>query len=219
VDGLTRCVSSGYVGFGGKYLSTFEKPPAQARSEIATNPVTGQDLFNLAQEIKSTFASMHASSQEVLENIHYVREVFMICHVNRYNMISLVVRDNLGEQFVINFDIKSIPVKKVPPKLRIGGDEQFPEFLLRFNSQQCRVLFLRHLAALKIPILSSNRPKLNIWISPGKYDLPIAQKFLQRYINGIARALWPTDSIGTREQLKPTALDKTFDQMGQEALN
>jgi hypothetical protein len=67
--------------------------------------------------------------------------------------------------------------------------------------------------------LSSNRPKLNIWISPGKYDLPIAQKFLQRYINGIARALWPTDSIGTREQLKPTALDKTFDQMGQEALN
>ena len=104
-------------------------------------------------------------------------------------------------------------------KLRIGGDEQFPEFLLRFNSQQCRVLFLRHLAALKIPILSSNRPKLNIWISPGKYDLPIAQKFLQRYINGIARALWPTDSIGTREQLKPTALDKTFDQMGQEALN
>ena len=219
VDGLTRCVSSGYVGFGGKYLSTFEKPPAQARSEVATNPITGQDLFNLAQEIKSTFASMHASSQEVLENIHYVRDVFMICHVNRYNMISLVVRDNLGEQFVINFDIKSIPVKKVPPKLRIGGDEQFPEFLLRFNSQQCRVLFLRHLAALKIPILSSNRPKLNIWISPGKYDLPIAQKFLQRYINGIARALWPTDSIGTREQLKPTALDKTFDQMGQEALN
>ena len=86
VDGLTRCVSSGYVGFGGKYLSTFEKPPAQARSEIATNPVTGQDLFNLAQEIKSTFASMHASSQEVLENIHYVREVFMICNVNRYNL-------------------------------------------------------------------------------------------------------------------------------------
>ncbi len=130
-----------------------------------------------------------------------------------------MVRDNLGEQFVINFDNKSIPVKKVPHKQSIGGDEQFPEFLLRFNSQQCRVLFLRHLAALKIPILSSNRPKLNIWISPGKYDLPIAQKFLQRYINGIARALWPTDSIGTREQLKPTALDKTFDQMGQEALN
>ena len=219
VDGLTRCVSSGYVGFGGKYLSTFEKPAAQALSDVASNPMTGQDLFNLAQEMKNVFPPMHASSQELLENIHYLREVFMVCHVNRFNMISLIVRDNLGEQFVISFNIRSIPVKKVPPKLRIGGDEEFPGFLMRLNSKQCRILLIKYLATLKIPLLSSHRPYLKIWIAPGKFNLPIAQKFQQRYINGIAQALWPEDSIGTREQLLPTPLEKTFDEIGQEVLN
>ena len=219
VDGLTRCVFSGYVGFGGKYLSTFEKPAAQALSEVASNPMTGQDLFNLAQEMKNVFPTMHASSQELLENIHYLREVFMVCHVNRFNMISLIVRDNLGEQFVISFDIRSIPVKKVPPKLRIGGDEELPAFLMRLNSKQCRVHLIKYIAALKIPLLSSHRPHLKIWIAPGKFNLPIAQKFKQRYINGIAKTLWPEDSIGTREQLLPNPLEKTFDEIGQEVLN
>ncbi len=219
VDGLARCVFSGYVGFGGRHLSSFEKPAAQARSEVATNPVTGQDLFNLAQELKYFFSSMHASSQELIANLHYLRDIFMVCHVNRFNIISLVVRDNLGEQFVINYDIRAIDVKKVPPKLRIGGDEELPAFLMRLNSKQCRVLFLRHLAALKIPLLSTHRPRLRIWICPGKFNLQIAQKFQQRYINGIAESLWPPDSVGTREQLLPTKMDRTFDELGRAAIH
>ena len=48
VEGLARCTFSGYVGFGGKHLSTFEKPAAQVHSDIAMNPVSGGTLFTLA---------------------------------------------------------------------------------------------------------------------------------------------------------------------------
>ena len=218
VNGLTRCVSSGYIGFGGKYLSTIEKPPASGMNEIATNPVTGQDLFNLAAELKLVFSPISISSREILENIHYIKEIFMACHFNKFNLITLIVRDNLGDQFVVNFNIDNIPKKKIAPRYRIGGDEEFPIFLFRLNSKYFRILILKYLAALKIPILSSKQPLLKIWIAPGKFNLPIAQKFKQAYINGLAETIWPNDSIGTREQLIPKIIKKSFEEVGQDIL-
>ncbi|HCB33426.1 MAG TPA: hypothetical protein DEP39_10500, partial [Deltaproteobacteria bacterium] len=142
VEGIARCTFSGYVGFGGKYLSTFEKPAAQVHSDVAMNPVSGGALFTLATEIKSFFSHFSVSSRELMENIHYIRDVLMVCNVNKLNIISLIVRDNLGEQFVIAFDIRQIVIKKVPPKLRIGGDSALAEFFMRLNSRECRILFM-----------------------------------------------------------------------------
>lgn len=217
-DGLARCVFSGYLGYEGKVLSSFDKPPAKSHSEIATNPVTGHDLMALASDLKSFFAPFHSSSRELMENVHYIREIYMICHVNRFNTLSLVIRDNFGEQFVVNFDIRSIPVKKVPPNLRVGGDDQLPEFFLRLNTKKCRLLFMKYMAALKIPLLTTHQPRLKIWVNHGRFDLPVAPKFYQIYINGIATALWPEYSIGTREHLAPPPLTQTFDEMGWSAI-
>ena len=46
----------------------------------------------------------------------------MVCHVNRFNTISLIVRDNLDEQFVIKFNIGDIEITP-NPKLQIGSNE------------------------------------------------------------------------------------------------
>ena len=219
VEGIARCTFSGYVGFGGKYLSTFEKPAAQVHSDVAMNPVSGGALFTLATEIISFFSHFSVSSRELMENIHYIRDVLMVCNVNKLNIISLIVRDNLGEQFVIAFDIRQIVIKKVPPKLRIGGDSALAEFFMRLNSRECRILFMRHLSAIKIPIRASHLPRLLIWVNGANYKLPITPKFQQNYLNGIANTLWPNDSIGTREHLLPPPLTRTFDQIGRASLH
>ena len=218
VEGIARCTLSGCVGFGGKYLSTFEKPAAQDQSDVAMNPVSGGALFTLATEINLYFSHFSVSSRELLENIHYIRDVLMVCNVDKLNIISLIVRDNLGEQFIISFDIRQIVIKKVPPKLKIGGDSALAEFFMRLNSRECRILFMRHLSALKIPIRASHLPRLRIWVNGSNYKLPITPKFQQNYLNGIANTLWPNDSIGTREHLLPHPLTKTFDQIGRASL-
>ena len=219
VEGLARCTFSGYVGFGGKHLSTFEKPAAQVQSDIAMNPVSGGALFELATEINNFFESFKVSSRELMADIHYIREILMICHVNKLNTLSLIVRDNLGEQFVINFNIQKIAIKKVPPKLRIGGDTALAEFFMRLNSQECRLLFMRHLSALKIPLSATILPRLHIWVNGANYNLPVTPKFQQNYLNGIANTLWPHNSIGTREHLKPFHLNRTFDEIGKASMH
>ena len=218
VEGIARCTLSGCVGFGGKHLSTFEKPAAQDQIDVAINSMSGGALFTLATEINLFFSHFSVSSRELLENIHYIRDVLMVCNVDKLNIISLIVRDNLGEQFIISFDIRQIVIKKVPPKLKIGGDSALAEFFMRLNSRECRILFMRHLSALKIPIRASHLPRLRIWVNVSNYKLPITPKFQQNYLNGIANTLWPNDSIGTREHLLPHPLTKTFDQIGRASL-
>ena len=219
VEGIARCTFSGYVGFGGKHLSTFEKPAAQIHSDIAMNPISGGALFTLATKIKTFFSPFAVSSRELLVNMHYIRDILMVCHVNKLDTLSLIVRDNLGEQFVINFNIHNIVIKKVPPKLRIGGDSALAEFFMRLNSQECRLLFLRNLSALKIPLRSSNLPHLQIWVNGANYNFPITPKFQQNYLNGIANTLWPHNSIGTREHLKPFPMSRTFDEIGKASMH
>jgi len=53
----------------------------------------------------------------------------MVCNVNKLNVISVILHNNIGEQFVINYDIRKIIIKKVPSKLRIGEDTAQAEFL------------------------------------------------------------------------------------------
>jgi hypothetical protein len=101
----------------------------------------------------------------------------------------------------------------------MGHDEELPRFFLRLYSKQCRMLFLKYIAALKIPLLASHPPKLRIWVGHGKFDVPVAPKFTQVYINGVANTLWPHDAIGTREHLIPHPLSESFDSMGRRAVN
>ena len=89
---------------------------------------------------------------------------------------------------------------------------------MRLNSRECRLLFIRQLSNLKIPLRTSNQPHLGTWINGSNFNLPDSLKNKQTYLNGIAKKLWPKDSIGTKEQLKPTPLTNTFDQIGKAAI-
>ncbi|MGA1598139.1 MAG: hypothetical protein ACO4AU_03745, partial [bacterium] len=218
-EGVARSVFSGYVGFGGRSLTSFEKSASNSRHEAAVNPITGQDLFTLAEELQGFFGKMHVKSRELLENVHYIRDIFVACHVNRFNALSLVIRDNLAEQFVISFTIRDIKVPpKIPPNMKMGADEELPRFFMRLNSRQCRMMLLKYLAALKIPMLTKYPPRLKVWVNPGKFDLPVAPKHALIYVNGIANALWPHDGVGTREFLLPPPLETSFDGLGKEAI-
>ena len=111
----------------------------------------------------------------------------MVCNVNKLNTISAIVRDNLGEQFMINYDIRKNIIKKVPPKLRIGRDSALAEFFMRINSRECRFFFMRHLLTLNIPLLTSDPLHSKIWVNGSNY------KFNQNFSRNISTGL-PTKS-------------------------
>ena len=77
---------------------------------------------------------------------------------------------------------------------------------------------MRQLSNLKIPLRITNQPHLRTWINGSNFNLPDYIKHKQNYLNGIAKKLWPQDSIGKKEQLKPTPLTNTFDQIGKAAI-
>ncbi len=58
VEGIARCTFSGYVGFGGEDLSTFEKSVAQVHSDVAMNSISSGALFKLVTEIKTFFLTI-----------------------------------------------------------------------------------------------------------------------------------------------------------------
>ena len=154
----------------------------------------------------------------MLENIHYVRDVMMICNVNKQDTISLIVRDNFARFYVKNFQIGNIAINNIPQNLNSKEEDTLSKFFMRLNSRECRLLFMRQLSNLKIPLRTSNQPHLGTWINGSNFNLPDSLKHKQTYLNGIAKKLWPKDSIGTKEQLKPTPLTHTFDQIGKAAI-
>ena len=117
-----------------------------------------------------------------------------------------------------NFQIGNIAIKNIPQNLNFKGEDTLSKFFIRLNSRECRLLFMRQLSNLKIPLRTSNQPHLGTWINGSNFNLPDSLKHKQTYLNGIAKKLWPKDSIGTKEQLKPTPLTHTFDQIGKAAI-
>ncbi len=217
VEGLARCVFSGYVGFTSKNLTSFEKPATHHKGTVATTPITHQDIQDLAFAISEFFRPVRIRPQELLENIHYIKEVFMVCGVNSPSIVSLIVRDNFGDSFVVNYDLSPIKVKFIS-KMMVTNDENFPRFFLQLNSKEGRARFRDVIKSLKIPLEAKYKPKFKAWVNFGDFDLTVAPKFYRIYVNGIANALWPVDCLGKTDQLIPHKLDKTLDQIGKIAI-
>ncbi|MBF0278183.1 MAG: hypothetical protein HQM13_10345 [SAR324 cluster bacterium] len=217
VDGLARCVFSGYVGFTTKNLTSFEKPASQQKSPVASNSITHQDIQDLAFAIHDFFQPQRVSPQELLENIHYITDIFMVCNVNRFGIISLIVRDNFGDHYVVKYDVDKIKVK-IPSQHMITHDEKFPQFFLRLHCSKGRDLFKTAIEQLKIVLDGKYRPRFKVWVNFGDFDLTISPKFYRIYVNGIAEGLWPADSIGTPRQSISGKLSETLDKMGQNAI-
>ncbi len=217
VEGLARCVFSGYVGFSSKNLTSFEKPAVRHSSPVATNPLTHQDLQDLAFIIHDFFKPKKVNPQELLENIHYISEILMLCNVNRFGTISLVVRDNFGDHFVVNFSIAKIKVK-VPSNQLVTQDENFPRFFLQLHSKDCRQMFVDALDQLKIKLDPERQPQFKTWVNHGDFELTVSPKFYRIYANGVANEIWSAASIGTPAMLAPAKLSKTLDSLGKQAI-
>ena len=216
VEGIARCVISGYLGFGSHNLTSFEKPPTRAQGTAASNPITHQDIQMLAQEMNDFFAPLSVRPRELLENIHYIRDIFMVCNVNRFSALSLVVRDNFGDCFVNSFHLDRIQVNLPPSFLKV--DFNLSRFFLQFNTRQCRHLFMTTLGRLNIPLRIEYAPRLKIWINPGNFNLLIAPKFYRLYLDAIVESLWSSELLGTAEFLQPKKLTQPFDFIGKEAI-
>ncbi|MBF0349602.1 MAG: hypothetical protein HQM11_01135 [SAR324 cluster bacterium] len=215
IQGLARCVFSGYIGFDSRNMTYFEKPASSSKKPIATNPVTHQDLQFLAAEFNQFFQPIVVSSREFLNDTHYLRDIFMVCHVNRHNILSLVVRDNLDSRFVVDMDISNIEVRMEMKHPGMG--EKFPRFLQQLYSTECRQLFLSTLDQLKIPLDHEKPPRVKIWVNTGSFNLSVAPKFYRVYVDGIVNDLWP-DDVTSPHFLNPAPLKKSFDVMGKDAI-
>ena len=213
-EGIARFALGGLISFEGKHITTIEKPASQVKSDVAKNSISGGELFSLAKHINIFFHKFEISSHEMLENIHYIRDVMMMCNVNKKDTISLIIRDNFARFYLKNFQIGNITIKNLQQNLNFKGEEALNKFYMRLNSRECRILFMRQLSNLKIPLRTSNQPHLETWVNGSNLNLPDSLKHKQTYLNGIATKLWPKDSIGTKEQLKPTPIKQTFDQIG-----
>ncbi|MBF0286428.1 MAG: hypothetical protein HQM14_01305 [SAR324 cluster bacterium] len=216
VEGIARCVLSGYLGFTERNLTSFEKPPARSLGNAASNPVTHQDLQIIATEMHQFFRPIPVRPKELLENIHYIRDIFIVCNVNRFSRISVVVRDNFGDHFVTGFDISRIQVKIRPSHMKV--DFNLSRFFMQFNTRECRIQFMKALDVLNIPLLSQYKFKSKIWINSGNFKLLGNPKFHKIYLDGIVHALWDLDLIGTPEFLEPKKLKTSIDFLGKEAV-
>ncbi|MBF0277446.1 MAG: hypothetical protein HQM13_06645 [SAR324 cluster bacterium] len=216
VEGIARCVFSGYLGFTERNQTALEKPPARGQGTAASNPVTHFDLQLLATEMYEFFHPIPVRPRELLENIHYIRDIMAVCNVNRFGTISLVIRDNFGDFFVTNFNLDRIQVR-IPPSL-LKVDFNLARFFLQFNTRECRRLFKECYESLNIPLNTSYPHHLKIWINTGNFNLLVAPKFHRIYLDGIVSSLWDLKTFGTDSFLKPKKLTHNFDFMGQEAI-
>jgi hypothetical protein len=175
-EGIARVALSGFIRFDGIHDPKFEKLVSQANSDVAKNSILGEELFSLAADINTFFSKFEISSHEILENIHYIRDVMMICNVNKQNTITLIVRDNFAYYYVKNFQIGNIAIKNIPQNLNFKGEDALTKFYMRLNSRDCRILFMRQLSNLKIPLRTSKQPHLETWINGSNFYLPDSLK-------------------------------------------
>ncbi len=182
-EGIAHFALSKFMSFDSKIVPRFQKTASQAKSDVAKNSISGRELFSLASYINLFFSQFEISSREMLEHIHYIRDVMMICNVNKQDTISLIVRDNFDYFFLKNFQIGHIEIKNIPQNLNFKWEDALNKFYMRLNSRECRLLFMRQLSNLKIPLRTSKQPHLGIWINGSNFNLPDSLKYDQRYHN------------------------------------
>lgn len=179
-QGVARCVLSGYVGFGKRNHTAFQKDLTSATDPVAQNPFAADDLEELARELNECFGPMRLLPRELLSGQHYVRDLFVACNVNRYGVLTLVVRDNLEESFAIDYPLPDL--KQLRPEM--------PEFFAALNTKKAREGFRKALRSLQIKLDEEQLKTFRIWVNPRSFMLSINPRYRSVYLSGIASRLW-----------------------------
>jgi len=219
VEGVTRSVFSKYIGFDARAMTSFQKNAVSSRSVVASNPVTADDLQNLAGDIKGFCKPIRVSSNELLENIYYLYDVMIVCNVDRPLGCAAIVRTNFDEQFVFTFDLNKTPTIDKDPGLASTKNQPMHTFYQRFNSLPARKLYWEAFNKLNLPMSEEQPPKLKIWVNPGSFNLNVTPKYQRIYLNGIAETLWKPEHVWKEPADDAKfALIKDFDELGKQAI-
>jgi hypothetical protein len=219
VQGVARCVFSGYVGYKAPRITAWQKEAAKSSTKVSGNPFTQDDVQVLAQEIHDFFPPHQLRPQELLEHLHYVEDVMMVCNVNEFLSVSLIVRDNLGDVFVTDFDLESIPIDFFE-KPNSDEDHKVQVFFLRLQTAGARERFRHTLEMLGAPLHPDHPPHFRIWVNPKNFEMTMSSKYRGIYLNGIAQRLWPAE--GEHVPWQKDALPETiasFDSIGHQAID
>lgn len=185
---------------------------------VTNNPFASDDALNLAQSIQAFFQPHSLSPSEVLQNLHYVREIFMVCNANRFMNIALIIRDNLGKIFVIDYDLSVIPYKSRNNEV-IGEEHQPPEvFFNRLKTSKARELFLKEVGKLKIPLDLKRPPHFGFWINTRNFKIPVNSKYHRIYLEGIMQSILPVEGKFAPWSPYSPKIEKTFDEIGKKAI-
>jgi hypothetical protein len=191
----------------------------KSSTKVSGNPFTQDDVQVLAQEIHDFFPPHQLRPQELLEHLHYVEDVMMVCNVNEFLSVSLIVRDNLGDVFVTDFDLESIPIDFFE-KPNSGEDHKVQVFFLRLQTAGARERFRHTLEMLGAPLHPDHPPHFRIWVNPKNFAMTMSSKYRGIYLNGIAQRLWPAE--GEHVPWQKDALPETiasFDSIGHQAID
>ena len=142
----------------------------------------------------------------------------MVCNVDRFMTLSLIVRDNLGKTFVIDYDLSQIHVKSHEEDVS-GDQNQHPEFFFnRLKSTKAKELFLKELGKLKIPLDLKRPPRFGFWINTRNFNLPANSKYHRVYLDGIMNRLMPAEGKFAPWFPYTPRIEETLDQIGKQAI-
>ncbi len=215
--GLAQCVVSGYVGVQSWNLTSFRKPPvSDPKTDTASNTMTQQDLQDLAFAMHRFFPRESIIPRELLEDVQYITKVFVVGNANFFGCVSIVVKDNFADFFVLDYDLRSIKVQ-LPEGIK--GDENFYRFFYQLNSKESRARFVNTIKTLQIPFSVRHPADLTLWIHHADFAVPTTPTFYRTYVNGIANSLWHPNTLGSSAFLMPTKIKQTLEKIGQESIN
>ncbi len=212
-EGVAKCVFSGYLGYTSRNLTAFEKPAVFGNCPELKNSINHQDIQNLAFSLKDFFVPRKTNSQELLENIHYVSDIFMVCGVDHAHSVSLIVRDNFGDNFAHSFGLDMSSLKK--PKDSYAAEAKFFfRFFSALNMIQARQMFATVIEEMNLEINPAYPPRFGVWVNDGNFEISVSQKLKHVYLAGVASAMWNAAMLANDQYLEPIkianhhALDK-----------
>ncbi len=216
--GLAQCLFSRYYGVEQNVKTIFKKKSDRKHilGTVPGNPVFPSTLEDLSHQILDFFVPQSIRSYEIFASKHYVRDIFVICNISRFNTVSIIIRANTGRIFVLELHTDRIPVKLHRRDMEV--DPGIARFFLQLNHQKSRMELIRLINQCDLSFNENALPRYKIWVNPNNFETRLKPQYQQPYLRAIANAVWNSRQIGTYDFLKPVKFDCSLNSIGQKAV-
>ena len=213
--GIVQCLFSNYYGSSENTKTTFQKKSnlKYILGTVPGNPIFAINLEELSNELLDFFASHPIRTYETFASHPYVKDIFVICNVTRFNTTSLVIRSNTGKIFVQEIHTDHIPVKLENKDVKV--DSGIARFFLQLNHSKTRKEFIRLIGQCGLTFHEKQLPRYDVWLNPNSFEVPVKPKYHQLYLRTIANSVWCHQHIGTDQFLTPLKFSDSLHSIGQ----